>query len=67
MLLPVRFTTQQTVDMFLLGLHQCNNLLKFIGLLDFQFGMGLSNPLHGDRKPGFVGEPLPGVEVSLFF
>lgn len=31
----------------------------------WQFGMGLSNPLHGDRRPGFVGEPLPGVEVGL--
>lgn len=27
-------------------------------------GMILSNPLNGLRKPGFVGKPLPGVEVS---
>ena len=27
-------------------------------------GMILSNSLHGKRKPGFVGKPLPGVEVS---
>ena len=26
-------------------------------------GMILSNPLHGERRPGFVGLPLPGVEV----
>lgn len=28
-------------------------------------GMVLSNPLHGRRKPGYVGSPLPGVEVKL--
>ncbi len=28
-------------------------------------GMILSNPLHGERKPGFVGMPLPNVEVRL--
>lgn len=28
-------------------------------------GMALSNPLHGLRRPGFVGRPLPGVEVAL--
>jgi malonyl-CoA/methylmalonyl-CoA synthetase len=27
--------------------------------------MALSNPLHGTRRPGFVGTPLPGVEVRL--
>jgi len=27
--------------------------------------MALSNPLHGERRPGFVGTPLPGVEVRL--
>jgi hypothetical protein len=31
-----------------------------------QFGMALSNPLSGERRPGFVGEPLPGVEVDKF-
>jgi len=25
-----------------------------------------SNPLHGTRKPGSVGLPLPGVEVGIF-
>ncbi len=28
-------------------------------------GMILSNPLHGDRRPGFVGTPMPGVEVRV--
>ncbi|XP_067006319.2 malonate--CoA ligase ACSF3, mitochondrial [Anabrus simplex] len=28
-------------------------------------GMVLSNPLHGERKPGFVGTPLPNVEVQI--
>lgn len=28
-------------------------------------GMVLSNPLHGERLPGRVGKPLPGVEVKL--
>jgi malonyl-CoA/methylmalonyl-CoA synthetase len=27
--------------------------------------MALSNPLHGERRPGFVGTPVPGVEVQL--
>lgn len=28
-------------------------------------GMILSNPLHGERRPGHVGQPLPGMEVRL--
>lgn len=28
-------------------------------------GMILSNPLRGERRPGFVGNPLPGVEVRV--
>lgn len=28
-------------------------------------GMILSNPLNGERKPGYVGTPLPGVQVKL--
>jgi malonyl-CoA/methylmalonyl-CoA synthetase len=27
--------------------------------------MALSNPLEGERRPGYVGGPLPGVEVRL--
>ena len=28
-------------------------------------GMNLSNPLHGERRVGSVGLPLPGVEVRI--
>ncbi len=28
-------------------------------------GMSCSNPLHGDRRAGAVGPPLPGVEVRV--
>lgn len=30
-----------------------------------EIGMALSNPLHGERKPGYVGVPLPSVSVRL--
>jgi malonyl-CoA/methylmalonyl-CoA synthetase len=30
-----------------------------------EVGMALSNPLRGVRRPGFVGQPLPGVAVRL--
>lgn len=30
-----------------------------------EIGMALSNPLHGERRPGMVGQPLPGIEVRL--
>jgi len=30
-----------------------------------EIGMALSNPFHGERRPGAVGVPLPGVEVRL--
>jgi malonyl-CoA/methylmalonyl-CoA synthetase len=30
-----------------------------------EIGMALSNPLHGERRPGFVGQPLPKVEARL--
>lgn len=33
-------------------------------LCTVQFAMGLSNPLHGERKLGFVGYPLKGVKVQ---
>ena len=29
-----------------------------------EIGMALSNPLRGERRPGTVGHPLPGVEVK---
>src|SRR2546427_769192 len=30
-----------------------------------EFGMALSKPLRRERRPGFVGTPLPGVEARL--
>jgi malonyl-CoA/methylmalonyl-CoA synthetase len=30
-----------------------------------EIGMSLSNPFHGERRPGAVGIALPGVEVRL--
>ena len=30
-----------------------------------EIGMALSNPYHGERRPGSVGIPLPGVEVRI--
>ncbi|MEY4761775.1 MAG: hypothetical protein RLZZ200_1631 [Pseudomonadota bacterium] len=38
-------------------------LLERYGMTEI--GMALSNPLHGERRPGAVGLPLPGVEVRL--
>jgi malonyl-CoA/methylmalonyl-CoA synthetase len=38
-------------------------LLERYGMTEI--GMGLSNPYRGDRVPGSVGAPLPGVEVRL--
>lgn len=31
-----------------------------------EIGMALSNPYRGgERRPGTVGQPLPGVEVAV--
>lgn len=38
-------------------------LLERYGMTEI--GMALSNPLHGERVPGSVGTPLPGVEVRM--
>ncbi len=38
-------------------------LLERYGMTEI--GMGLSNPLRGERRPGHVGRPLPGVDVRL--
>jgi len=38
-------------------------LLERYGMTEI--GMGLSNPLEGQRYPGCVGLPLPGVEARL--
>ena len=40
-----------------------HTLLERYGMTET--GMMLSNPLHGERRPGFVGTPLPGVQVRL--
>ncbi|HEU5220181.1 MAG TPA: acyl-CoA synthetase, partial [Gemmatimonadales bacterium] len=40
-----------------------HTLLERYGMTEL--GMALSNPLAGERKPGFVGVPLPGVEVRI--
>jgi len=40
-----------------------HTLLERYGMTEI--GMALSNPLTGERRPGFVGSPLPGVEVRL--
>ena len=38
-------------------------LLERYGMTEI--GMALSNPLRGERRPGFVGTPLPSVDVRL--
>jgi len=40
-----------------------HTLLERYGMTEI--GMALSNPLRGERTPGSVGIPLPGVEVQL--
>ena len=38
-------------------------LLERYGMTEI--GMALSNPYGGERRPGAVGQPLPGVEIRL--
>src|SRR4028119_2049642 len=38
-------------------------LLERYGMTEI--GMALSNPLHGERRPGFAGLPRPGVAPRL--
>jgi malonyl-CoA/methylmalonyl-CoA synthetase len=40
-----------------------HTLLERYGMTEL--GMALSNPLRGERRPGYVGAPLPGVQVRL--
>jgi malonyl-CoA/methylmalonyl-CoA synthetase len=40
-----------------------HTLLERYGMTEI--GMALSNPLRGERVPGCVGTPLPGVEIQL--
>ena len=39
-------------------------LLERYGMTEI--GMGISNPYHGERRPGHVGQALPGVDIQLF-
>jgi len=39
-------------------------LLERYGMTEI--GMGISNPYQGERRAGYVGQPLPGVEAQLF-
>jgi malonyl-CoA/methylmalonyl-CoA synthetase len=38
-------------------------LLERYGMTEI--GMAISNPYHGERRPGAVGVPLPGVQIRL--
>ncbi len=40
-----------------------HTLLERYGMTEI--GMGISNPYHGERKAGYIGMPLAGVEVRL--
>jgi malonyl-CoA/methylmalonyl-CoA synthetase len=40
-----------------------HTLLERYGMTEI--GMALSNPLRGERRPGTVGQPFPGVELRL--
>lgn len=40
-----------------------HTLLERYGMTEI--GMAISNPYHGERKAGYIGIPLPGVEVKL--
>jgi malonyl-CoA/methylmalonyl-CoA synthetase len=40
-----------------------HTLLERYGMTEI--GMALSNPLEGERRPGYVGTPLPGVDIRL--
>src|SRR6185436_13055335 len=40
-----------------------HTLLERYGMTEF--GMGLGNPLHGERRAGHVGVAFPGIDVRL--
>ena len=40
-----------------------HTLLERYGMTEI--GIGISNPLHGERRPGYIGTPLPGVFSRL--
>ncbi len=40
-----------------------HTLLERYGMTEM--GMAISNPYHGKRKPGYIGQPLEGVSIRL--
>jgi malonyl-CoA/methylmalonyl-CoA synthetase len=40
-----------------------HRLLERYGMTEI--GMAISNPYQGDRRAGYIGQPLPGVDVML--
>jgi len=40
-----------------------HTLLERYGMTEI--GMAVSNPYHGERKAGYIGMPLPGVQIKL--
>ena len=40
-----------------------HTLLERYGMTEI--GMALANPVHGERRPGYVGVPLPDVDVQI--
>lgn len=40
-----------------------HRLLERYGMTEI--GMAVSNPYHGERRAGYIGQPLPGVQVRL--
>ena len=40
-----------------------HTLLERYGMTEM--GMAISNPYRGKRKPGYIGQPLPGVSIRL--
>jgi malonyl-CoA/methylmalonyl-CoA synthetase len=40
-----------------------HTLLERYGMTEM--GMAISNPYHGERKPGYIGQALPGVSIRL--
>jgi malonyl-CoA/methylmalonyl-CoA synthetase len=40
-----------------------HTLLERYGMTEM--GMAISNPYRGERKPGFIGQALPGVQIRL--
>lgn len=41
-----------------------HTLLERYGMTEI--GMAVSNPYHGERRPGHIGHPLPGVSIKIF-